>query len=320
MLAMNDGLYIGPAGWSYADWNGIVYPARKPRGFDPLEYLSSYFNLIEINSTFYRLPTRQTCESWARRVSHRTDFKFAVKAYQGFTHAATPEMGEIDTFKKAIEPIGESGRLAAVLVQYPWSFRDAPAARRRVGQLVADLSPFECAVEVRHGSWARPDAQSFFRDHDICMCGIDQPVIGDSLPPNVSVPRERFAYYRLHGRNYAEWFRAESNRDSRYDYSYSSGELEPWVRRIEKQVGQSGNVAVVLNNHFQGQAVANALELKAAFSGRRETAPPGIIARFPRLRRVLEADADASAPEAPGQLSLFEQDENQNDGATDNDR
>ena len=303
-------LYIGPAGWSYPDWNGIVYPKKRRSRFDFLAYLVTYFNLIEINSTFYRIPTPSMCASWARRVGHRPDFRFTVKVFREFTHGAAPASErDVAAFKTAIEPLESEDRLSAVLVQFPWSFRFSPSTSRYVSNLVGWLSPLRASVEVRHGSWAHDDAFKFFRDNGITLCGIDQPLIGNSLPPDRFLSNGAGVYFRLHGRNRVEWFKRDTNRDLRYDYLYSTEELSEWVERV-KQMGERVNrIHVVLNNHFRGQAVANALAISAMLSGKPTRAPRGIIDAYPRLSNMLESDVQKGEDDSTAggdQRSLFD--------------
>jgi uncharacterized protein YecE (DUF72 family) len=306
VFALSAALYIGPAGWSYPDWNGIVYPAAPPRRFDALAYLSAYFNLIEVNSTFYRVPRPAMVESWAERVAHRPDFQFTVKAFHEFTHGKTPaNRADVEAFALTLEPLRSRGRLSAVLVQFPWSFRYSPAATRYISDLASWLSPIPAAVEVRHGSWGRPEAAAFFAANSIGMCGIDQPQIGDSLRPSTGIADGMGAYCRLHGRNRAEWFKADTNRDRRYDYLYSAEELAEWVDRIKRIADDIHRIHVVLNNHFRGQAVANALAMSAMLSGRRAAAPRGIIAAFPSLSHLF-AEIAGEGPSGRGERSLFE--------------
>jgi uncharacterized protein YecE (DUF72 family) len=295
---MDTRIYIGPAGWSYPDWHGIVYPATTPRGFDALAYVTGYFNLIEINSTFYRVPRPATAASWAERVSHRRDFQFTVKAFHEFTHGASPaRRSEIDAFARAVEPLSAKGRLSAVLVQFPWSFRFSPAATRYISDLAAWFAPLATAIEVRHGSWGKPEATAFFVENGIGMCGIDQPQIGESLPPGAGVADGAGAYLRLHGRNRAEWFKPDTNRDRRYDYLYSAEELNEWVERVKRLAREIDRIHVVLNNHFRGQAVANALAMSAMLSGHRAAAPQGIIEAYPGISAWLEeGSATGGAP------------------------
>ncbi len=280
-MSLETGLYIGPAGWQYDDWYGTVYPSPRPRGFDPLAYLASYFNLIEINSTFYRVPAPATCRKWLDRVEMHPGFLFTAKAHQSFTHRH--DSREHAEFVRALEPLHDGGRLGAVLLQFPWSFRfDAPA-RAHLDGLMRGLGNLPLVLEVRHASWEADDAQAYLAAAPIAVCGIDQPVIGESLRPYHYRPGPAGAYFRFHGRNYAHWFAANSGRDQRYDYLYPVAELSPWADVIRKAATASERVFVVLNNHFRGQAPANAFELAAMLLGRRLPAPAALRRSFPAL-------------------------------------
>ena len=297
-------LYIGPAGWSYPDWNGTVYPHKKPRGFDPLEYISSYFNLIEINSTFYRLPTVETSKRWAERVAGRPDFRFSAKVHQEFTHTkGVVDIRNLEAFKHSVAPLLEAGRLLCVLLQYPWSFKQTDANRRRLLKLIGSLAPLPVAVEVRHGSWARDDVLAELTDAGASVCAVDQPSIGDSLelathPPRPArEPGTPIAYLRFHGRNKSEWFRRGTNRDLRYNYLYSRGELTRLAESVRSTVETAREVVVVLNNHFRGQAVANALELKAMLAAGKVAVPAGLLEAYPRLGAIALPDPNAGPAE-----------------------
>lgn len=284
---MNERVHIGPAGWMYPDWSGVVYPARVPAGFDKLEFIASYFNLIEINSTFYRIPSPDTARRWADRIAGHESFVFTAKAHQSFTHDKTPPGKDaLIAYAKAVAPLQDAGRLRAVLVQYPWSFRYDADGRRRIDNVCAGLSEFPLAIEVRHGSWASEAAVAYLADKNVTMCGIDQPVIGDSLTPRTHHAGPAGPYYRLHGRNAQNWFRTDAGRDARYDYLYTPDQLEPWARRIVDDVRAGRSPLVVLNNHFRGQAPANALELKANVTGKRVRVPRRLHETFPRLAEV----------------------------------
>jgi uncharacterized protein YecE (DUF72 family) len=310
-------IHIGPAGWSYPDWDGIVYPAKKERSFDPLEFLASYFDLIEVNSTFYRVPSRGTCRRWVERTAEKPGFIFTAKAPQEMTHQSVPATErEVAAFKTAIEPLFESRRLGAVLIQFPWSFRPSPEATGYVKDLTEWFSPFPTAVEVRHGAWGSSRNLSFFRDTGITLCGIDQPVIGNSLTPDTYFPAEDRAYFRLHGRNREKWFSAEANRDDRYDYLYGAAELSFWRDKIREAAERVQNVFVVLNNHFRGQAVVNGLELKAMLTGRRSSAPCQLLSSYTRSGNLLRPDKGpgAGTDTTPrGQLELFDNDDDEHE-------
>jgi uncharacterized protein YecE (DUF72 family) len=301
---------VGPAGWSYADWDGIVYPDERQPAFDRLEYIASRFDLIEINSTFYRTPARSTCRGWAERVSSFPKFLFTAKTPREITHANQPPTGkEIAAFKTALEPLLEHRRLGAVLVQFPWSFRPTKENLAYIKNVTDELLPFPAAVEVRHGDWAAPTATAFFRENGIAMCGIDQPLIGNSLGPDVHVAGPGLAYFRLHGRRKDKWFGENTTRDERYDYLYDEPELAPWSERIRRASAGTPRVFAVLNNHFRGQAVVNALELRTMLTGDKTRAPRSLLSRYPRAMTLLQEEEDPktrSGRRPGGQLGLFD--------------
>jgi uncharacterized protein YecE (DUF72 family) len=307
-------VHIGPAGWSYPDWDGIVYPKVKGPRFDALAYLASYFDLIEINSTFYRVPTSRVCRDWSDRVAGSDSFRFTVKVHRELTHGrGLARESEVNEFKTAIEPMVENDKLGSLLIQFPWSFKNSVDTRRYIGQLTGWLRPLPASVEVRHGSWRSREATRFFRDNDIPLCGVDQPMIGDSLGPETFEPGGSHAYFRLHGRNRHNWFKPDAGRDDRYNYLYSSDELSSWRERIDSVPAGVERLFVVLNNHFRGQAVANALQLRSMLSGRKTDAPPELIDTFPGLGDSLrpvrpKRNRTRSRRAKHGQLDLFEND------------
>ena len=298
---MRTPIYIGPAGWSYPDWAGSVYPPKKQRDFDPLEFISSYFNLIEINSTFYRVPAPEMSRRWAQRVIGKPDFRFTLKAHRDFTHSkANPTSAAIDAFKSSIAPLLDADRLLCVLLQFPWSFKNTGANRRRIDQLVSSFRPFSVAVELRHGGWERDGGLEAVAQSGATVCAVDQPVIGDSIPFRDRGTGGQSAYFRLHGRNKSEWFKPDTNRDLRYNYLYSRSELTPVADTIRGASKTAKEVVVVLNNHFRGQAVANSFELKSMLSGAKVPIPARMLNAYPRLRSIALPDPNAEA--AQGEL------------------
>ncbi len=175
-----------------------------------------------------------------------------------------------------------------------------------------ELLPFPAAVEVRHGEWAAPQITGFFHDNGIAMCGIDQPLIGNSLGPDVHVAGPGLAYFRLHGRRKDKWFGDSTSRDERYDYLYDESELAPWSDRIRQASAGTRRVFAVLNNHFRGQAVVNALELRTMLTGEKTRAPRSLLSRYPRAKTLLteEEETTAKSRRGPGgQLGLFDKDD-----------
>ena len=279
---------VGPAGWSYEDWEGNVYPEKRPARFDPLLYLSHFFDTIEVNSTFYRPVQKGVAQSWVWRVGQNPNFKFAVKLWRGFTHEPSPVgEGEESIFKRGLEPLFEAGVLGCLLFQFPWSFKDNPENRARLKGLFRSFAEYPKVLEVRHASWNRPNFFQFLEEEGVGFVNIDQPLIGRSLSPTQKATAP-VGYVRLHGRNYQDWFREEAGRDARYNYLYSEEELIPWVERIKRIAGKAEETYVITNNHYRGKAVVNALQLKFMLTGERVKAPRGLKELYPVLEKVAE--------------------------------
>lgn len=277
-------LRVGTAGWSYPDWVGPVYPAG--RSIDRLRFIGRYVDCIELNNSFYRIPGERLVRGWAERVADLPRFFFTVKVWRGITHERTAGDDAVRRFIDAFRPLEESGRIGAWLLQFPWSFRRNDAARELLDRLARLFERRPTAVELRHGSWNDDEARRFVADRDLALCDIDQPVIGDSMPPTGLVTTPRLGYMRLHGRNRANWFRRDAGRDERYDYLYDETELGEWRDRALAALPRVERLFVVLNNHFRGQALANALQIGSMIDGRRRAAPPSLLEMYPALRGI----------------------------------
>lgn len=290
---------VGIAGWSYRDWEGVVYPAKKPRGFDPLRYLAGHFDCIEVNSTFYRIPPPATAGRWARVVEDRPGFRFTAKAWEGFTHAEEDEApaSEVGAFRSALEPLRAAGRLGAVVFQFPWHFARTPAHEARLARLAEAFEGLPRVLEVRHASWVDPEGIERVTRLGYSLCNIDLPLARDSIRPASRVTGP-IGYARLHGRNEAAWFSRSAGRDEKYDYLYTEAEEDEWVERTRAIAARAGETYLVANNHFRGQAPANALSIRAKLEGGKVAVPFPLLAAFERLRRIATAEgAPAPAPE-----------------------
>lgn len=269
---------IGPAGWSYKDWEGTVYPPHGSR-FDALAYLAHYFDTIEVNSSFYRTPPPTHARSWVRRVAENPDFRFTVKLNKLFTHekeGVKPE--EVSAFQTFAEPLAEAGRLGAVLIQFPWSTRSTEEVHDHMSRLFQAFRDYPLAVEVRHATFDTVGFYRFLDDSSVGFVNIDQPLFSDSIKPS-AIATGKIGYVRLHGRNYQKWF-AHQESWERYNYLYSDRELDPWVERIRK-VAEGRDVYAITNNHFRGQAIVNALDLKKALGTPIEV-PPQLKETYPQ--------------------------------------
>jgi uncharacterized protein YecE (DUF72 family) len=291
--------HIGTAGWSYEDWEGIVYPPRKGRGFHPLLYLMNFINIVEINSTFYRPATPVLALSWLKKVEGHPDFLFSVKLHQVFTHERTDfSQKDVDEFKAGIELLRVRNRLAALLIQFPWSYANTAANQEYLLRLFRLFPGYPIALEVRHSTWDAPGFYDLLRENGVTFCNIDQPVFKNSIGPSAVSTNPDFAYVRLHGRNYENWFREGAGRDDRYDYLYTKDELDGWIERIKNLGTKSGKVYVITNNHYRGQAMANALQIRNMITGEKVDVPELLLEKYPVLREIVRKIRS-------GQMDLF---------------
>ena len=286
---------FGTAGWSFKDWEGVVYP-RSMVG-ERLKHIAGFVDMVEINTSFYRPPNHRQAQGWLKQVEDHPDFKFSAKLWQKFTHERGPiEPLDVRNFIDGIEPLYEAGRFAALVFQFPWSFRKTEQNLLHIERLKHAFEKFPIAVEVRHASWNDPEFIEFLKERNIAFINIDQPAIRDTLRPTEHTTSD-FSYVRLHGRNEEDWFRDDAGRNERYNYFYSLDELGEWIGRAKKMAKETDALYVVANNHFQGQAIANAIEMKYLTQGTPMKVPEEMFDKFPDLINI------ASNP--PDQMNLF---------------
>jgi uncharacterized protein YecE (DUF72 family) len=290
---------VGTAGWMYKDWEGIVYPPAR-RGFDRLEFMASLFDTSEINSTFYRIPPPSMARDWARRVAHNPRFLFTAKLYRAFTHERNATREDERAVAEAMGTLAGAGRLGCVLVQVPMSFHSTAENRGVLQRIFERFATLTMAAEFRHFSWNTPETLQFLEDKGVGFVNIDQPRLKENLP-GTSYVTGAVAYYRFHGRNAAKWFGPNTSNEERYNYLYSEKELEPWAERIREGRARRAdvNAFAVMNNHFRGQAVANALQLQQMLIGETRSAPESLRETYPSI-----ASATGSADPSP-QKTLF---------------
>jgi uncharacterized protein YecE (DUF72 family) len=275
---------VGTAGWDYPDWRGTVYPNRKKtKAFDELACLARCFDTVEINTTFYRPGDPKAAAGWVKRVAHNTGFKFTAKLWKRFTHerGSAWSADEVALARGAFDVLQEAGRLGAVLLQFPWSFKRDDATREWLRDLLAAFAMFPLVVEVRHTSWNSAEVLAELGERGVGLVNVDQPLYGNSIGPAAHATSS-VAYVRMHGRNFRDWFRKTATGAQRYDYLYTPDELRPWVARIEEMAARPTirELYAVTNNHNLGKAPANGAMIAAMLAGEKVPVPPTLFERY----------------------------------------
>jgi uncharacterized protein YecE (DUF72 family) len=278
---------VGTSGWSYPSgrgaWNGVFYPPRGTRGFragDELAFYAEHFDTVEVNSTFYRPPEAGITARWVAQTP--AGFEFSVKLHQKFTHATPvaretharranraptalprPTRDDVDRFMAGVEPIAAGGKLGAVLAQFPPGFHHDDESLGYVAQLLEWFHAYPMAVELRHRSWsdAHGATSGLLARFDAAWVRIDEPKFRLSIRQDLKPDIAPLSYYRLHGRNAAQWWSPETPED-RYNYLYSPEELRPFAAAVTASKSSGRKAYLYLNNHFAAKSVANAAILK----------------------------------------------------------
>src|ERR1700693_3753530 len=210
---------VGTAGGAYKDWDGIFYPSgMSHRKQHPLEYLARFFDTTEINTSFYGPLKPEWAKLWCRKVAAvNKNFLFTAKLYRAFTHspiavmeptsAATIRPTDEDEVRtrEGLDAIAGEGRLGALLIQFPVSYKNTSLNREYLDRLLRQFIEYPRVVEVRDSSWNNAETLAAFAQKNVAFCNIDQPALGRSLAPTEHVTAP-IAYIPLHGRNYDQWF------------------------------------------------------------------------------------------------------------------
>jgi uncharacterized protein YecE (DUF72 family) len=303
-------LRVGPAGWSYPDWSGFVYPSRRPKSFHEATFLAQFFDTIEINTSFYQPIRPDHAAGWLERVAANPAFFFTAKLWQRFTHETSATIEDERTARAGFDVLREAGKLGAVLLQFPFSFHKSTETVAHLSALLKRFADYPLVVELRHSSWQVQATLDLLREHNAGFCNIDQPIIGNSVTPTAQVT-SLIGYVRFHGRRYDTWFSDDPKLPSheRYNYLYSADELNPWIARIQEVQKHTSNTFVVTNNHYQGKAVVNALQLLSILKGSKLKVPDDLRQHYPQLEQIA-----SEMPEAPTLFALGSPKEKKSDG------
>ncbi len=250
---MQSKVLIGTSGWGYDEWVGSFYP-KSLKKEDFLSYYSEVFYTNEINTTFYNIPSKWVVNNWVNKTPN--NFLFTAKIPQTITHDHKLDLNycldELNHYLKAMEPLIESKKLLAFLIQLPPSFN----RKENFGNLKEfvdnwpgdrESDEYHLVIEFRHKSWMDEEVFRYLTDKLLTYCAVIEPL----LPPRMDVTNPNFAYIRFHGFGKKIWF----------DYFFKEEEIKNWAQPIKKVIEKTKRVGIYFNNHFSGYAAKNSLML-----------------------------------------------------------
>ena len=248
-------ILVGTSGYSFENWRGNYYPPDIQKG-KMLDYYAKEFQTVEVNSTYYRIPNSAVFYHMANKTSK--NFEFVVKVHQEVTHKYNKPYESMVELNKALSPLIESQKMKGYLAQFPWSFKFHPTKLGYLKRVADTCKPYPLFVEFRHASWLRGVVQQFLKNNEMGYCCVDEPQLSGLLPPQEEVAN-KIGYVRFHGRNKDTWW--DTSKGDRYDYNYSSQELNDWLQRIRAMREKSEKLYLFFNNCHMGQAVVNAKQM-----------------------------------------------------------
>jgi uncharacterized protein YecE (DUF72 family) len=210
----------------------------------------------------------------ARRTSG--EFRFCVKAPGSVTHVpadAMPQPDDLAAFYECLDPLRSSGKLGAVLAQFPGAFRPGRDAFARLELLRREWPNLRIVAEFRHRDWQKDSVLRIVRALDFGWCNVDEPKLESLMRPDAQAT-SAIGYVRFHGRNAGKWWKQDRTPAERYDYLYSPDEMVEWLPRIAEVVDKTRETYVFFNNHRNGQAATNARQM-AELLGLSTHAPSG---------------------------------------------
>jgi len=218
-----------------------------------LSLYSNVFDTVEVNFTYYRLPSARTMEGMVKHTP--PDFRFFVKAYKGFTHEH--DLSGKNEFLAGLKPMQEAGKLSGLLFQFPQSFKDTDENRKYLME-VAEQFQKDVAVEFRDNSWAKQSVFDFLEANHLALVSVDEPQVS-TLFPNIGKATTELGYVRFHSRDRAKWYKSGAER---YDYLYSDDELREWIPKIKAIAERARRIFIYFNNCHAAQAAKNAQRMK----------------------------------------------------------
>jgi uncharacterized protein YecE (DUF72 family) len=251
-------LLVGTSGYDYPDWKGGFYPMKLARN-RCLEFYSEQFNSLELNGTYYAMPTPEQMKKMAERSGKRV--RFTVKAFQDLTHAADKSRYQdlVSDFKKALEPLLNDDLLLCALFQFPESFHYDNKEKIYLDALLKEVADIPVVVEMRNTAWQNDQVYKALRHRKVGWCIADNPDVGNLMKLDFVCTGD-IAYMRFHGRNAKMWYAGDNV--TRYDYLYQDYELQGFVQPIGELLQKAKIVQLFFNNHAKAHAAVNAKKIE----------------------------------------------------------
>lgn len=278
-------IFIGMGGWELPSFNTTFYPSKQEKGFRKLEYYSRFFDLVEVNATFYNssLSPEQSLQ-WIKDVEANERFVFTVKLFRGFTHTFNATKNDVLTFHRLLDPLREANKFNGLLIQFPSTFTKSSSRLAHLIKLRAAF-PEDCLfLDLRHQSWNEEPFYKFCNENGFNLANIDLPSLPSHIPFN-SMAWDGVTYFRMMGRNKTAWSKPGSK--DRYLYPYSEEELQDLVQRIKHLNAQT--TYVVFHNDRQSFSLVNGRQVEHALHPLKHlNAPVKLLSAFPQLKTFCE--------------------------------
>ena len=302
---------VGVCSWADETLTKVWYPKRIKSGEERLRYYAERFDVVEANSTYYRLPDSHLVENWAARTPE--DFTMHVKAFGVMTRhpvkvdqlptdlrdVPTDARGRVDRppreyraevfrrFHDALEPLRSTGKLGGILMQFPPYVVYKPASLEYLEWSQEQLGGDEMMVEFRHASWLdeenRADTLRFLEEHGMTYVVVDAPQTGGkNVLPTVVAGTSATGYVRFHGRNAETWNKRTGSAAERFDYLYSEDELRDWVPRLRELADETKTVYAMFNNNGRSTMPS------PPFPEAAENEHDGVVAQAPANAQLLK--------------------------------
>jgi len=279
---MQPEILIGMGGWALPPFDGRFYPAEQGKGFRKLEYFSRFFDLVEVNATFYTTSLTPTqARRWLLDIERNKNFTFTVKLFQGFTHKYNATQSDVKAVRELLEPLAAAGKLGGLVLQFPHSFQRTTEREEYLKKLSSTFKAYAMFLELRHDSWNTKESFDLLKENSFQLINTDLPGIKRHMPFTNEAWGEA-AYYRLMGRNKDSW--DEGSVQERYKYFYSEGELQDILKKISTLRSSIRKAFVVFHNDPEANSPVNGFQLKH-MADRNATikVPDPLMKSFPQL-------------------------------------